>query len=121
VHGPAQWLRFEYEANADWKSSFKKLYAWRGAGVGVERWWHPRERRNEEALIYTVALKTRKRVKRVEALGDVPESLQWTGRYFVDTHADGSRTIYWRTKLIDCDKTTGKVKQKLAQRSFRLR
>jgi hypothetical protein len=50
----------------------------------------------------------------------VPDGLGWTGTCYVDEHADGSRSLYWRVRLIDADKTTGEVRAQVEQLDFRL-
>lgn len=56
----------------------------------------------------------------IEPVGKVPASLGWTGSCFVDEHADGSRSIYWRVRMIDGDMTSGEVRAQIDRLEFRL-
>lgn len=120
VTAPRQWHRKEYTPLAEWGSSFPKLWAWRGSGVGVESSWHNADKRNEEQLLFHITVNTRKKFNTIEALGDIPDSLGWTGTCGVDLHADGSRSLYWRVRLIDADKTTGEVRAQLEEMDFKM-
>ena len=42
------------------------------------------------------------------------------GRHFVDEHADGTRSVYFRVQLIDFDMSTGKVCERLERLRLRL-
>ena len=120
IHAPERWSRFEYAPLAEWGCAFPKLYSWRGPGMTTEDWWFDPEKRNEEALYYTAELRTRRRIDTVEPLDQPPTPLGWTGRCFVDQHADGSRSLYWRVRLIDFDMTSGEVLAEVDQLRFRL-
>lgn len=121
IHAPQRWSRFEYAPLAEWGCAFPKLYSWRGAGMTTEDWWFDPEKRNQEALYYTAELRTRRQVDTVEPLDEPPTPLGWTGRCFVDEHADGSRSLYWRVRLIDFDMTSGEIRAEVEQLRFRLR
>ena len=120
VAAPKQWHRSEYIPLEEWKCVFPKLWAWRGAGVGVESTWHGADKRNEEQLLFHITATTRKKYNNIKAVGEVPEGLGWTGTCYVDKHADGSRSLYWRVRLIDADKTTGEVRAQVEELDFRL-
>jgi hypothetical protein len=120
VTAPQQWHKREYIPNPEWGSTFPKLWAWRGSGVGVESWWHNADKRNEEQLLFHITVTTRKKYNNVKPLGNIPESLGWTGSCGVDLHADGSRSLYWRVRLIDADKTNGEVRAQLDEMDFKL-
>ena len=57
--------------------------------------------------------RTPHRVAGLDQLGAPPAPLGWTGRFFLDEHADGTRSIRWRVKLIDLDQVAGRVKAQL--------
>jgi|FLOH01.1.fsa_nt_gi hypothetical protein len=120
IRAPQQWHRTEYTPLAEWQCIYPKLWAWRGAGVGVENTWHGADKRNEEQLLFHVKANTRKKYDNIEVIGKVPDGLGWTGTCYVDEHADGSRSLYWRVRLIDADKTTGEVRAQVEQLDFRL-
>ena len=48
-------------------------------------------------------MRTRRDYATVEPLDEAPDPLGWTGTCYVDEHADGSRSLYWRSRLIDFD------------------
>jgi hypothetical protein len=131
---PPKWHRSEYIPLEEWGCEFPKLWAWRGAGVGVESTWYNPQKRNAEEHYFNVEARTRKKFTNVEVLSSVlktPEessakpnessaNLGWTGSCFVDKHADGSRSLYWRVRLLDADKTTGGIRAQIEQMEFRL-
>ncbi len=120
VHAPEVWHRFEYAPSEEWGCSFPQLYTWRGTGMGVESTWYDPEKRNQDDLFLIVEARTRHRVDTVEPIGDVPAGLGWTGKCFIDEHADGSRSLYWRVRLIDGDMTSGEVRARADHLGFRL-
>ena len=120
LHAPQRWSRFEYEPLAEWGCSFPRLTSWRGAGMTSEAWWHDGEKRNEEALYFTAEVRTRLEVESVEPLDEPPAPLGWTGTCFVDEHPDGSRSLFWRARLIDFDMTRGEVRAEVDRLRFRL-
>ncbi|MCP4092313.1 MAG: hypothetical protein GY747_02600 [Planctomycetes bacterium] len=120
VVAPQQWHKMDYLPLEEWGCVFPKLYAWRGAGVGVESSWHNGDKRNEEQILFHMTIDTRKKYNALKAMGDIPESLGWTGTCGVDLHADGSRSLYMRVRLIDADKTTGEVRAQVDEIDFKL-
>ena len=120
VFAPERWHRFEYEPLAEWGCPFPHLYTWRGAGAAVENSWYDAEKRNDGILYINVEARTRRRVTTVEAIGEVPAPLGWTGSCFVDEHADGSRSLYWRVRMIDGDMKTGNLRAQVDRLEFRL-
>ena len=120
VHAPERWHRTAYAPNEEWGCTFPQLFSWRGAGVGVENTWFNPEKRNQEDLFFHVSAPTRSKMKSVKPVGKVEESLGWTGSCFVDHHADGSRTLHWRVRLLLGDMTTGEVRAQVDQLEFRL-
>jgi len=121
IRAPSRWTRFEYAPLAEWGAEAERLYSWRGAGMSTENWWFHPERRNAEALYFTAALRTRRELSEVEPVDPPPPPLGWTGQSFVDEHADGSRTLYWRARLIDFDMTSGEIRAEVDQLRFRLK
>jgi peptidase C25-like protein len=121
VLAPAQWHRYEYTPLAEWGCPFPQLYTWRGAGIGVESTWYNPQKRNQDDLYFTVEARTKKHYNAVEQTSKTPESLNWKGRCFVDEHADGSRSLWWRVRLLDYDMTKGEVHSELEHIDFRLK
>jgi hypothetical protein len=120
VFAPERWHRTAYTPLEEWGCSFPQLYSWRGAGVGVECTWFNPEKRNQEDLYFHVEATTRSKVDMVKPIGKVADPLGWTGSCFVDHHADGSRTLHWRVRLLDGDMTTGEVRAQVKELEFRL-
>lgn len=121
VNAPAEWWRGEEFVPADWNYSESPLiYSWRGAGVGVECSWDAEHRRNRDVLVFTAEVRTNRRVNGLEPVKAPPPPLGWDGRFFVDEHADGSRSVFFRVRLIDFDMATGKVLQQVDRLRFRL-
>ena len=121
VRAPAEWSRVEHYAPPDWKyEASPAIYSWRGAGVGVESSWDAANRRNHEVLVYTAEVRTERAVTGLTALDQPTAPTGWDGRYFVDEHVDGTRSIYFRVQLIDFDMSTGKVREKLERLRLRL-
>lgn len=122
VEGPAQWWRSEMIVPLDWNyDASPTIWGWRGAGVGVECSWDGAQRRNAETLFFTAELRTERPVEGIELVDSPPPPLGWDGRHVVDEHADGSRSIYFRVRLIDGEMATGEVRQQLDRLRFHLR
>jgi hypothetical protein len=109
VRPPSEWWRYEAPTLEEWGSKFAKLHYLRGSGLAVDSWWNGAEKRNQDALWFTVEVRTRRAVRGVEAVGEVPSPLAWSKRFFVDEHSDGSRSILWRCRLVDFDMRTGEI------------
>lgn len=121
VHPPSRWWRYEVPTLPEWKSVAENLHYLRGAGMATDNWWFPTEKRNDEAYWFTVRADAgRKRVV-VEQVGKAPEPLGWTGRFFVDENADGTRTVWWRCRLVDFDVRGGEVRGEVDELVYRLR
>lgn len=120
VYPPADWTRLVYAPPAEWGCRSTEIFTFRAAGMGVECSWNGSEKRNDDALYFTAQVRTRRHVKAIRAFDNPPAGLGWTGRFFVDEHADGSRSIYWRTRLIAFDMTTGAIRARSEKQRFRL-
>jgi len=118
---PSQWWRYEVPTLPEWKSVAESLHYLRGAGMATDSWWFPSEKRNDEAYWFTVGVNAGRRRVVVEQVGEVPAPLGWTGRFFVDENADGTRSVWWRCRLVDFDVRGGKVRGEVEKLEFRLR
>ncbi|MDA1113550.1 MAG: C25 family cysteine peptidase [Planctomycetota bacterium] len=120
VLAPKRWIRFNYIPLEEWGCEFPILYSWRGAGVGVESTWHGPEKRNDEHYFYTVEVKTRSKLSSVKLVGKTTDPLGVSGPCFVDFHADGSRSLFWRVRLFDADMTSGEIRSQAQELKFLL-
>ena len=121
VHAPAEWWRNEEFIVPDWKyDASPALYAWRGAGVGVESSWDNEHHRNQELHVFTAQVRTSKPVHALVALKPPAAPLGWDGKFFVDEHADGTRSVYFRVQLLDADMGSGRILQQVDELRFRL-
>jgi Peptidase family C25 len=121
VHAPAKWWRSQESVPAEWNyNESPAIYAWRGAGVGVESSWDAEHRRNREELVFTAEVRTSRRIKGLEVVKPPPAPLGWDGRFFVDEHGDGTRSVYFRVRMIDVDAASGRIVQQIDSLSLRL-
>lgn len=121
VRAPAAWWRTEAFVVPDWKyTDSAVLHGWRGAGVGVDSSWDGEHNRNREVLVYTAEVRTKLRVRGLAAVTRVEAPLGWDGRYFIDEHQDGTRSVYFRVRMFDGDPATGEVLSKIESLRLRL-
>jgi len=120
VHAPAQWWCAEEFLVPDWKYPGGRITSWRGSGVGVDGSWDAEHHRNRDDLVFTAEVRTRRKVQGLVALSPPPAPLGWDGKWSVDEHADGTRSIYFGVRLIDFDMDAGEVRQQVEQLKFRL-
>jgi hypothetical protein len=120
VTAPQRWVRSEYSPLLEWQCPTDRLTALRAIGVGHESRWSAERRRNEDVLIYTVALRTTRPVTGVEALDARDGALAFDGHCQVDHHGDGSRTLYWRVRFVDFDMERGAIRAEVKSARFRL-
>lgn len=120
VHAPARWWRAEAFVVPDWKYPGPRITSWRGAGVGVVCSWDAEHHRNRDELWFTAEVRTRRKVNEVVALAPPPPPLGWDGKWSIDEHGDGSRSVYFAVRLIDFDMDAGKVLQQVERLQFRL-
>ena len=109
VHAPAQWWPTKMVVPEDWKQwTGKDLYVLRGAGTYALREWCAKQYDREETCM-TAEFTTRRRIARIEQVQQPPAPLGWSGAYYVDEHADGSRTCRWAVRLADFDQIKGSM------------
>jgi hypothetical protein len=120
VKAPPEFVRKEYPPNPEWKCAFPKLWCWTGLGVGREQQWDHKNKYDHQDLLFTAEVRSRLPVVGVEPLNKPPSPLGWTGKSYVDKHADGTQSLYWRCRMIDFDQTTGKVHKQVPTLEFRL-
>lgn len=121
VYAPREYWRTQYAPLAEWGCAVSTLTTWRGPGIGAESTWYGPEKRDQHELWFTAEVRTKLRVVGLEAV-DKPEApLGWAGNFFVDEHSDGSRSVFWRVRLVDFDMTKGQITQQADKLSYRLR
>jgi hypothetical protein len=121
VRAPATWWSSRVVAPEDWKRDpAMPITTWRGFGVGVVNTWDQAHSRNLEVSSFLAEFTTRKRVTRLAPLAPPPEPLGWGRRFWVDEHADGTRTVLFRVRLIDFDMDAGRVLNSVESLRFRV-
>ncbi len=122
VRAPSTWWVSDVTPVVDWGyTESKEIHTLRGAGVGVECSWDAEHHRNRDELVFTVEARTNLHVKKVELVGPPPAApLGWDGKWFVDEHGDGTRSVFWRVKLVDFEMPSAKILAKLDRLNFRL-
>ncbi|HUS91531.1 MAG TPA: hypothetical protein VM695_06750, partial [Phycisphaerae bacterium] len=120
VHAPAEWWPVKMRVPEDWKKwADKDLYVCRGAGTYALRHWCG-EQYDREVTCYTAEVRTPRRVKAIHQVQSPPAPLGWTGHYYVDEHADGTRSYRWRVQLIDFDQIHGKITAQVDRLDYRI-
>lgn len=120
VSAPETWFRSEYVPLAEWKCPVGRLSTWRAFGMGADSAWYGPRNRNQDRLVFTAEVRTKRRVDRVEAIDDPGGALGFGGRSFVDEHEDGTRSVYWRVRLVDFDMESCEIEARRARAEFRL-
>jgi hypothetical protein len=120
VVAPREWKRTEYAPLPEWKCRYPKLWTWNALGVGTESAWRGGDNHDVDDLLMTVEIRSRSRIAGVEPLDKPAPPLGWTGKCYVDEHSDGTRSLYFRCRLIDFDMTTGQVRKQIGKLGFRL-
>lgn len=122
VSGPEQWTRVEQHIPTDWKYvASPKLYGYRAPGVGVECSWDGEHGRNAEELVFTAEVRTKRAVTGLEAIDPPAAPLGWDGRHFVDEHADGSRSVFFRVRMLDHVPERGQIRAQLDKLKLHLK
>jgi len=107
VHAPAQWWLEKMFVPEDWKEwAGKDLFALRGAGTYARRAWCGLQYDKEETFM-TASFTTRSHLIGIKQVQTLPKPLGWNGAYYVDEHADGSRTYRWSVRIADFDQIKG--------------
>lgn len=120
VRAPAEWWPVKMHVPADWKKwADKDLYVLRGAGTYARRSWSGEQYDREETCV-TAGFTTRRRVARIEQLGNPPTPLGWSGSYYADEHADGSRTYRWAVRIADFDQKNGRIVNAIRQIDYKI-
>ena len=120
VHGPAAWWPVKMRVPEDWKKwKDKPLYVCRGAGTYPVRYWC-REQYDREEPYVNAEIRTSKRVKGVRQVQSPAKPLGWGGKYWTDEHADGTRTVRWRVRMLDFDQIQGKIVSKIDRIDYRV-
>ena len=121
VYAPREYWRSQYPPVPEWGCTASTLTTWRGPGIGAESSWYGPDKRDQHELWFTAEVRTKLRVVGLEAVEKPKAPLGWAGRFFVDEHADGSRSVFWRVRLVDFDMRKGKLTQQADSLSYRLR
>lgn len=120
VHAPAQWWPCRIVPPADWKRDPEApITTFRGCGVAAENSWDGAHQRNLEAASYLVEYRTRQRLAKLDALAPPPGPLGLLGGFWIDEHADGTRSLFFRVGLVEFDMDAGRVLRSVERLRFR--
>ncbi|MBI1335985.1 MAG: hypothetical protein GC164_03380 [Phycisphaera sp.] len=111
VHSPGKWTCGSHAPNPDWKCPHEKIFSAAAPGIGNEKRWDSQERHDTTDYYYTVELKTDQHIRDIKQERPLPEPLGWSGRFYVDEHQDGTRSILWRVRMFEIDDDTGQTTQ----------
>jgi hypothetical protein len=121
VHAPAAWWKSSVFAPEDWKRDpTATITTYRGFGVDADSRWDGEHQRNLETSYFVVEFATRQHVSRIVPIGPPPKPLGWTGHFYVDDHGDGTRSIFFRARLVDFDMDAGRVLDAVDTLRFRV-
>jgi len=120
AHAPQTWWEHSSRPSAAWKSKHEMLHYLNGAGVGSQSQWNHAERCELTQHTYTVELRTKDRIRAVEQTDTLQAPLGWNGKYWIDEHQDGSRSIFWRVRFVDYDQFEGNFRSQANSISYRL-
>jgi hypothetical protein len=120
LHAPATWDRVSAPPNKEWNCKHDLLHLSWGAGVGLEHWWSHKDNCDLSALYQTAEVRTSEKVVGIDQLDEVPPPLGWSGKFWIDEHRDGTRSVFWRVKPVEVDIFSGKIISQLHQIRYRL-
>ena len=134
VTGPKHWTKFKADEHMtdewNWDGD---LYYYGAPGALVQRQWIARYDR--EWPYYYVRINTDKYVHEVLPITPVPAGLGYVGasmslrgefsgsagnKFHLDEHADGTRTLMWRVRLLDYDYETGAIKSQFHKQTYNI-
>ncbi|CAJ1352141.1 unnamed protein product [Effrenium voratum] len=133
VTGPQQWTKFKADQTLadewNWRGN---LYYYGAPGATPQKMWHGSKLHDVEFPYLYARFTTTEDVVGFKA-SEVPLPLGWTGpdrgrgypgsagtSLHEDRHADGSKTLMWRVRLLDYDCETGEVTGQLTEQSYEL-
>lgn len=88
--------------------------------MGIENTWYHPEKRNAEDYMYTVEVAVNTRATSIKQIETVAPSLGWTGKCFIDNHFDGSKSLFWRVRLLEADTKSGEINARITELSFKI-
>jgi hypothetical protein len=119
--GPGAWYTVQIRVPEDWKDwNEKLLYVTRAPGVYARAEWCG-EKYDTEEVFADASFTTLRQVRAIEQIQEFPDPLGWSGRYFEDVNADGTRTYRWRVRMADFVQTTGFTRGTVDRVEFRVR
>ncbi|CAJ1333744.1 unnamed protein product [Effrenium voratum] len=133
VTGPQQWTKFKADQSLsdewNWQGD---LYYYGAPGATPQKMWHGSKLHDVEFPYLYARFTTTADVVGFKA-SEVPLPLGWTGpdrgrgypgsagtSLHEDRHADGSKTLMWRVRLLDYDCETGEVTGQLADQTYEM-
>lgn len=121
VRAPSEWWTAEVFAPEDWKRDpSQPITTLRGAGVGVESTWNGAANRNEDTLVFTAELRTKRKLRALRPIDAPPAPLGGGATLLVDEHADGSRSIWLRARQVDYDMDAAQIRARADELRWRV-
>ena len=120
VYGPSKWHIESIGTSPSWHCKHDKVYTAYARGVGKQSWFDNKERHIMSKYYYTVELKTDKHLASIRQLTKLPKPLGWSGKFWVDKHQDGTRSIFWRVRIFNINDYTGKTTEPGGPITFKL-
>merc|ERR1711870_158754 len=119
AYAPDQWtINSETDALAhEWKWP-GQLHYYGAPGVVSHYRWAGKYDTSKPYLF--ARFQTDKSVSNIVKLDEAPLGLGWSGKFLVDEHGDGTRTVIWRIRLLDYQTETGIINDQLSSQSFRV-
>ena len=89
------------------------------AAVFTHSFWDHTNKYNIEHHYIRVKVKTRKRIKRVKQVENIPKPLGWSGKYYLDEQVGSAFNTYvWSVRVSDFDQIRGGLKSKIDKVSY---
>jgi len=108
VYEPQEWMHSKVPPSKEWNSVFEYLHYSVAANIGIEMCWSHKNRCDMPTYYYTVELRADGPPMDIQLASHLPDPLAWNGKVWVDEHQDGTRSLFWRVRMLDEDIDTGK-------------
>jgi len=107
VYAPQEWMHSRVSPSKEWNSVFEYLHYSAAANIGIEMCWSHKNRCDMPTYYYTVELRSGGAPVDIQRGSPLPDPLAWNGKVWVDEHQDGTRSLFWRVRMLDENIATG--------------